>query len=120
MNALASFALDGFWLIGSLAVVYLIGVFTSQWAKDKLKGIPPELRSALSVTEASTLAELKAARDKVVADVTTLLSRGKAAAVAAALPTPPVPSPAATGPAPLPAPQAAGGPAPAAAPAPAA
>lgn len=78
------FALDGLWLLGALAIVYLVGVFTSQWAKDKLAGVPADLRSALSTLEVAAKNELAAAKAKVVADTATLLSKGKAAAAAEA------------------------------------
>lgn len=71
--------LDGFWLIGALAVTYLVGVFTAQWAKDKLLGIPSDLRSALRVVEAGARTELSAAKAKLVADTVGLLNKGKAA-----------------------------------------
>lgn len=79
-----SFALEGLWLLGALAAVYLAGVFTSQWAKDKLNGVPTTLRSALKTAESAALNEVKASRDKIVADVATLLNKGKAAAAAEA------------------------------------
>lgn len=100
-----NFALDGLWLLGALGVVYLAGVFTSQWVKDKIKGVPSDLRAALKTTEAASLAEVTSARDKVVAETATLLSRGKAvvaAAAPAALAAPAVPAapvPVSTGPA---------------------
>lgn len=80
--SLATFALDGFWLAAALAVAYLVGVFTSQYAKDKLTGVPSDLRAALKTTEASAVAELTAAKSKAVADVATFLAKGKAAAAA--------------------------------------
>lgn len=78
------FGLDGLWLLGALAVVYLVGVFTSQWAKDKLSGVPADLRSALSTLEVAAKNELAAAKSKVVADTASLLAKGKAAAAAEA------------------------------------
>lgn len=72
------FGLEGLWLVGALAVVYLTGVFTSQWAKDKLSGVPSDLRSALSSLETSAKNELAAARARVVADTATLLTTAKA------------------------------------------
>lgn len=76
------FALEGIWLLGGFAVVYLIGVFTSQWAKDKINGVPSSLRSALKTTEAAAVKELAAARDRLVAETASLLAKGKAAAAA--------------------------------------
>ncbi len=75
-------ALDGFWLLGAFALVYLVGVFTAQWAKDKLFGVPAELRSALKTLEAGAVKELAAARSKLVADTIGLIAKGKAAAAA--------------------------------------
>lgn len=75
-------ALKGIWLVAAFAVVYLVGVFTSQWAKDKLFGVPGDLRSALKVLEAGAVKELAAARSKLVADTVGLIARGKAAAAA--------------------------------------
>lgn len=75
-----NFALEGLWLLGGFAVVYVLGVFTSQWAKDKINGVPSQLRSALNITEAAAVKELAVARDRMVADVASLLNRGKAAA----------------------------------------
>lgn len=74
-----SFFLKGFWLLGSFALVYLVGVFTAQWFKDKLFGVPADLRAALKVMEAGALKELAAARAKLVADTVGLLNKGKAA-----------------------------------------
>lgn len=80
--------LDGFWLIAAFAVVYLVGVFTSQWAKDKIKGVPSSLRTALKTTEASALAEINKVRDKAIADVASLLNKGKQAVAAEVAPAP--------------------------------
>lgn len=76
------FGLNGLWLVGSLATVYLVGVFTSQYVKDKINGVPASLRSALSVTESAALKELSSARDRLVADTANLLAKGRAAASA--------------------------------------
>lgn len=78
---MGALALDGLWLLAGLGVTYLIGVFTSQWAKDKINGVPGTLRAALKVTEAAAVKELTAARDRIVADTATLIAKGKAAAV---------------------------------------
>lgn len=77
-----SIALDGFWLLGALVAVYITGVFTAQWAKDRLTGVPAALRAALKVNEAAALAELKNARDKIVAETANLFAKGKAAVAA--------------------------------------
>lgn len=66
-------ALEGFWLLGGFTVVYLVGVFTAQWAKDKLNGVPASLRSALNATEASALKQMHSAKEQVVANTATLL-----------------------------------------------
>lgn len=95
-----SFFLKGFWLLGSFGVVYLVGVFTAQWAKDKLFGVPGDLRTALNALEAGAVKELAAARTKLVADTVGLLNRGKAAVAAAPVAVVPTPTPA---PAPVPA-----------------
>lgn len=71
------FDLNGFWLLAALAVVYLVGVFTSQWLKDKIAGIPADLRKALKSTETAALNELTAVKAKVVANTATLLSDAK-------------------------------------------
>lgn len=59
-------ALEGFWLLGGFAVVYLVGVFTAQWAKDKINGVPSSLRNAFNATEAATLKQMHSAREQVV------------------------------------------------------
>ena len=81
------FVLDGLWLVGALVAVYLLGVFTSQYAKDKLYGVPSEVRAALKALEAKTAASVAAAKDKAVADAVK--------AIAPAMPTPPAKLPAA-------------------------
>ena len=62
------FVLDGFWLLGAIAVAYLLGVFTSQYVKDKLRGVPSEVRAALRNLEAKALAQAAATKNKAVAD----------------------------------------------------
>lgn len=82
-------ALNGLWLIGALAAAVLVGVFVSQYIKDRLTGVPSPLRTALQSTEASALAALKEAQAAVVTDITNLVSpavagaSGTTAAVAA-------------------------------------
>lgn len=83
--------LHGLWLLGALAVTYITGVFTSQWAKDKLSGIPGDLRSALTSLETSAKNELAAAKAKVVADTATLLTNAKAKVAADLAPAPAAP-----------------------------
>jgi hypothetical protein len=77
-------ALDGFWLLGGLALAYLTGVFTSQWVKDKISGVPAELRTAIKATESSALSELTKAKAAVVADVSKLFTKAATATAAAA------------------------------------
>jgi hypothetical protein len=74
-----NFALDGLWLVGGLIAAYVTGVFTAQYVKDKILGIPSDLRAALKTTETAAQAQLKASQAKMVADVASLLSRGNAA-----------------------------------------
>jgi hypothetical protein len=87
---MGAIALEGFWLLAAFAVVYLIGVFTAQWAKDKINGVPSTLRSALKVTEAAAVKELHDARDRLVAETANLLAKGRAAVAAKFDPPPPV------------------------------
>lgn len=89
------FSLEGLWLLAALAVTYVTGVFTAQWAKDKLTGIPGDLRTALASLETSAKNELAAAKAKVVADTATLLTNAKAK-VAADLTPQPSPAPVVT------------------------
>ena len=76
------FELSGLWLAGALVLVFLVGVFTSQYIKDVLKGVPSSLRSALKSTETYALSALKAAEQKAISDVTGLLPAIKTAAPA--------------------------------------
>jgi hypothetical protein len=69
-----NFALDGFWLLGSLAAVYLLGVFTAQYAKDKLSGVPSELRTVLKNVETRALTALKRSKANSVADAAAAIS----------------------------------------------
>lgn len=78
------FDLNGPWLLGALALTFLVGVFASRYIKDVLKGVPSSLRSALNATETNALAALKAAEQKAIADVTGLLPASKATAAAPA------------------------------------
>lgn len=63
-----NFVLDGLWLIGAIVVAYLLGVFTAQYAKDKIFGVPSEVRAALKNLEAKALATAAATKNKAVAD----------------------------------------------------
>lgn len=82
------FDLDGIWLLGALVAVYFTGVFTGPWAKDKIMGVPSELRKALTALESSAKNELVIAKAKVVADTATLLSAAKAKVTADLSPQP--------------------------------
>jgi type IV secretory pathway TrbL component len=77
-------ALDGFWLLGGLALVYLTGVFTAQYVKDKVSGVPSALRAALKATETNALAELEKAKNAVLADIGNIFKKSAAATTAAA------------------------------------
>lgn len=97
------FELQGLWLLAGFAAMYATGVFTAQWAKDKVSGVPSDLRTALKALEAGAVKELAAARSRVVTDTASLLAAGKAAVAGDPVPVPvPVPMPVPT-PAPLPA-----------------
>lgn len=85
-------SLEGLWLIGALGAMYAFGVFSAQWAKDKVTGLPAELRGALVSLETSAKNELAAAKAKVVADTATLLTNAKAK-VASDLTPKPSPAP---------------------------
>jgi hypothetical protein len=82
------FVLDGFWLLGAIAVAYLLGVFTSQYAKDKLRGVPSEVRAALRNLEAKALAQAAATKNKAVADAVSAITPPMPAV---AKPVPPAP-----------------------------
>jgi hypothetical protein len=96
-------ALDGFWLLGGLGVAYLVGVFTSQWLKDKINGVPSELRTALGASETAALNDLKAAKSDIVSKVIAKTKPAAAPAAAAAAPAP-APAPASVAAAPAAAP----------------
>ena len=66
--------LDGFWLLGALVVAYLLGVFTAQYAKDKIYGVPSEVRAALRNLEAKALAQAAATKNKAVADAVSAIT----------------------------------------------
>jgi hypothetical protein len=75
------FVLDGFWLAGALAAAYLLGVFTAQYAKDTLNGVPSDLRAVLKNVEAKALAALKRSKSNAVADAAAAISAPMPAAV---------------------------------------
>jgi hypothetical protein len=81
------------WPWAAFLVVYLVGVFSSQWLKDTINGVPAELRTALSSAETSAVGAISAAKTKAIADVTNSLPHAaakKAAAPVAAAPAAPV------------------------------
>ena len=80
------FALDGFWLLGAGALVYATGVFTAQFVKDKITGVPSELRAALKATESNALGELAKAKAAVLADIGNIFKRSAAAVAPVAAP----------------------------------
>lgn len=61
-----NFVLDGLWLVGALVVTYLLGVFTAQYAKDTLNGVPSDLRTVLKNVEAKAVAALKSSKANAV------------------------------------------------------
>lgn len=92
------FELSGLWLLFGLAAAYGTGVFTSQWAKDKVTGVPSDLRNALKALEAGAVKEMASAKARVVTDTASLLAAGKAAVAGEPVP---VPVPVVTPPAPV-------------------
>lgn len=67
--------LNSFWmLVGGGAALYLLGVFSSQWVKDKITGVPAELRAALSASETAALQALSDAKSRVISDVTSFFA----------------------------------------------
>jgi hypothetical protein len=78
------FALNGLWLAGGLALAFLAGIFLSQWIKDKISGIPADLRTALSASQTAALNEIETAKKKVVADVAATFAKKAVAPVPAA------------------------------------
>ena len=86
------FALNGLWLAGGLALAFLAGVFLSQWIKDKISGVPADLRAALGASQTAALNEIAAAKKKVVADIASTFAK-KVTAPAVPVPAiPPVPA----------------------------
>lgn len=67
--------LNSFWmLVGGGAALYLLGIFSSQWVKDKITGVPAELRAALSASETAALQALSDAKSRVISDVTSFFA----------------------------------------------
>jgi hypothetical protein len=83
-------ALHGLFLIVGLAAAWLFGACSAQYIKDKLTGVPTPLRAAITATEASAMAELKAAQAQVVKDVASLFAKAKTALAADLAPKAPV------------------------------
>jgi hypothetical protein len=92
---MAHVILDGFWLIGALAAAYLLGVFTAQYAKDTLNGVPSDLRAVLKNVEAKALAALKASKSTAVANAAAAISAPMPVAVKPVAPPPAPPAAAA-------------------------
>ena len=73
--------------LGVVIAVFFLGVFSSQWVKDKISGVPSDLRLALKAAQAAALRNVQAAQAKAVADATSAFTK---AAVSVAPPkTPP-------------------------------
>jgi hypothetical protein len=85
------FVLEGFWLLGAVVVAYLLGVFTSQYAKDKLRGVPSEVRAALRNLEAKALAQAAATKNKAVSDAVSAITPPMPAVAKPAPAAPPAP-----------------------------
>ena len=73
MLTLGTLTLTGVWLLAGHALAFLVGIFTSQYIKDTLKGMPSQLRSALKAHEKTALSTLKDAETKVISDTMTKL-----------------------------------------------
>ena len=70
---LTTITLSGLWLLGGHVLAFLIGIFTSQYIKDTLLGMPGALRAALKAHEKTSLASLKDAETKAITDTMTKL-----------------------------------------------
>ena len=70
---LTTITLSGLWLLAGHVLAFLIGIFTSQYIKDTLKGMPGPLRAALKAHEKTSLASLKDAETKAINDTMTKL-----------------------------------------------
>jgi Tfp pilus assembly protein PilX len=73
--------------IGVVIAVFFLGVFSSQWVKDKISGVPSDLRLALKAAQAAALRNVQAAQAKAVADATSAFTK---AAVSVAPPKTPL------------------------------
>ena len=91
---LTTLTLSGVWLLGGHVLAFLVGIFTSTYIKDTLKGMPGALRTALNAHEKTALTTLKDAESKVVSDTMAKLGIAppapKPAAAKAAAPAAPV------------------------------
>lgn len=95
-------------------VAFAAGVILSQKVKDKLAGVPSEVRAAVSSFEASAQAAVTNAKNDALAKIKASIPGGtvlKAAAPSAAQPDPVVKVASAAAPAPAPAPAAQAAPA---------
>ena len=70
---LTTITLSGIWLLAGHALAFLVGIFTSQYIKDTLLGMPGALRAALKAHEKTSLASLKDAETKAINDTMTKL-----------------------------------------------
>lgn len=80
---LTTLTLSGVWLLGGHVLAFLVGLFSSTYIKDTLKGMPGQLRTALNAHEKTALTALKDAESKVVSDTMTKLGLPQPAAKAA-------------------------------------
>jgi hypothetical protein len=86
---LTTITLSGLWLLGGHVLAFLIGIFTSQYIKDTLLGMPGALRAALKAHEKTSLASLKDAETKAINDTMTKLGIALPAKPVAAKPVAP-------------------------------
>lgn len=92
MLTLGTLTLTGVWLLAGHALAFLVGIFTSQYIKDTLKGMPSQLRTALNAHEKTSLASLKDAETKAINDTMTKLGIALPAAKPAAAVKPAAPA----------------------------
>ena len=89
---LTTLTLSGVWLLASHVLAVLVGLFSSQYVKDTLKGVPSQLRTALKAHESNALTALKDAEAKVVSDTMAKLGMPAPAAKPAAAVKPAAPA----------------------------
>ena len=70
---LTTITLSGIWLLAGHVLALLVGIFSSTYIKDTLKGMPGPLRAALNAHEKTSLASLKDAETKAINDTMTKL-----------------------------------------------